>query len=777
LECSSPDLVIGSDGMSCKTSCGKGEFSGRLEDTGTCQKCEERCLSCEESADNCTECRDPEITPFVKNCPSCICKREEVTFRASEKNYCEGHPYIPCFSILLVKATDSQILSLPANNVTLGEKDYITLKNKTKPHQLLLREDGLQLILPRAKDKASTWYRHSKNPSITLVVDNGLLMTRNSTSYFLGGNPTIHNFTVKDEPNELAEEAGQLTAKIRASTSVYTAVGFEAMVTLSSLMGVQGGGYMISYVHLVRLLSEFRYMGVHHGDFYERVLDNAGKELDPESFLSPDDEIRNSHSSRGKFSEKNYPIALLSSSIWFRFVIYVFSWCVVKILKMKIRLFQNPETLSKLLYYTSVVVNRLHFSIFNMIVTKGTLVVVRTVLDLAPTSSWLWLQKYFGIFCSFLFCADFFDLFSWSLETPKGKSARRGELVRKQELGSPGSTARKARVEYDMLPESIAKVQGYELKTDASEATKALFYSPPMVDFSLETIKDTQLHTFSRNIPMRLEGFITRVRLVLYQILIVSLPLSPSVASAIILACEVTNLIVYLPLAIKHNYLRSRFYLASKINVGFAIIVMASISFGISLSGKKSGPSMWVQYFGIGTFLICNLIEFAITLCFTVSFVAHWWREYRNSKKNKKPIPEREKLFQRVWVLNTQTKLNQVSPFRKRQSAKKKTQKNLNMMNDFHKRQSGKKKSRNSSKMMKAFRMRRSGKKEVNHQQKNLRDGSANPSKTSQKLSILSRLRGSQWSLFQRLNPDHLKVNRTVMTKLPGKNQGGKFSG
>ena len=73
-------------------------------------------------------------------------------------------------------------------------------------------------------------------------------------------------------------------------------------------------------------------------------------------------------------------------------------------------------------------------------------------------------------------------------------------------------------------------------------------------------------------IALRLEGFVLRLRYVVYQILIVSLPQNPSLVSSLILIAELVHLSIYFYYAVRYQYAKNWILIISKFNVGFAII-------------------------------------------------------------------------------------------------------------------------------------------------------------------------------------------------------------
>ena len=131
-----------------------------------------------------------------------------------------------------------------------------------------------------------------------------------------------------------------------------------------------------------------------------------------------------------------------------------------------------------------------------------------------------------------------------------------------------------------------------------------------MFMFSTSNIKEPKYRKF---LAIRLEGFILRMRYVLYQIMIVSLSKNPTILSTSILTLEVTHVVVYIYYLGRYRYARNWMVMASKFNVGFTIIFFALLSFLLSIGQENSrimsNVAKTLQGLGVSVVVTCILLE------------------------------------------------------------------------------------------------------------------------------------------------------------------------
>ena len=82
----------------------------------------------------------------------------------------------------------------------------------------------------------------------------------------------------------------------------------------------------------------------------------------------------------------------------------------------------------------------------------------------------------------------------------------------------------------------------------------------------------------------RVEGVVLRVRLVIYQILLVSLNQSPIGAAFSIFTIELIHIVIYSYYSIRYRYARDWLLLISKINIGVSLMIISLIAIINSLS-------------------------------------------------------------------------------------------------------------------------------------------------------------------------------------------------
>ena len=113
---------------------------------------------------------------------------------------------------------------------------------------------------------------------------------------------------------------------------------------------------------------------------------------------------------------------------------------------------------------------------------------------------------------------------------------------------------------YDKLPKQVplqvlsmdqAAALGYEETQDIKYVLSKLEHNQQMYIFSTANIKREKDRRF---LALRLEGFILRMRYVIYQMMIVSLAQTPSLVSASILITESIHVSIYFYYSVRYRY-------------------------------------------------------------------------------------------------------------------------------------------------------------------------------------------------------------------------------
>ena len=138
----------------------------------------------------------------------------------------------------------------------------------------------------------------------------------------------------------------------------------------------------------------------------------------------------------------------------------------------------------------------------------------------------------------------------------------------------------------------------------------------PMFNFSTSNIGYTSL---SNVWVLRMEGFVLRVRLVIYTILIVTLTAFPMACTLSIWTLEILHISVYTFYAFKYRYAKNWFLMISKINVGLAILAITGTGTLINLSfddaeSHKNKVDPILQHICIIIFLFSVSLEMVVVI-------------------------------------------------------------------------------------------------------------------------------------------------------------------
>ena len=101
-----------------------------------------------------------------------------------------------------------------------------------------------------------------------------------------------------------------------------------------------------------------------------------------------------------------------------KIAIYLLSWGFKAISKLLIKIAKKREKINKFVFYFVYYHNKIHFGIFNAVLSQGVLLMSRTVLHTKtfPSNFSIFLDKIISIVCLILVCADFFLLFKTVLD-------------------------------------------------------------------------------------------------------------------------------------------------------------------------------------------------------------------------------------------------------------------------------------------------------------------------------------------------------------------------
>ena len=141
---------------------------------------------------------------------------------------------------------------------------------------------------------------------------------------------------------------------------------------------------------------------------------------------------------------------------------------------------------------------------------------------------------------------------------------------------------------------------------------------------------------------LRLEGFILRIRYVVYQAMLVALCQTPTLVSLIIFFTELTHLSVFFYYSVRYRYAKNWLLTISKFNVGLTIIYFSFLAFVLSIKQDSSSTmdfvSATVQGFALTVAINCLVVETTIIIVNFTTTAYEAYVNYRNGRKSKKLI-------------------------------------------------------------------------------------------------------------------------------------------
>ena len=181
----------------------------------------------------------------------------------------------------------------------------------------------------------------------------------------------------------------------------------------SSLASFDSTGSIINFSQIVKTLVKFRYVDVYYGELLEGYLKNYGRSLELEDKEEFNENIMNQVGERGKYSLYKRPIVTIKNLV-LKVVPYLFSWVlkIWKFIHLRKSRIAHKSKIGKVAFYLIFAHNAIHFSIFNIFLSSGVMLIVRTILHmkLNPETPFLKFDKVIAYIC-LLFCIlDFLEL-------------------------------------------------------------------------------------------------------------------------------------------------------------------------------------------------------------------------------------------------------------------------------------------------------------------------------------------------------------------------------
>ena len=132
-----------------------------------------------------------------------------------------------------------------------------------------------------------------------------------------------------------------------------------------------------------------------------------------------------------------------------------------------------------------------------------------------------------------------------------------------------------------LLTPEQAKNLNYRKCKDMKYSLNKIEFNQQIVNFSVSNIKNPE---HQKIFALRIEGFVLRIRYVVYQMLLVGLSANPFLVSIIIFLAEFTHLSVYFYYMMRYWYAKNLIVIASKFNVGFTICYFSFLALVLSLA-------------------------------------------------------------------------------------------------------------------------------------------------------------------------------------------------
>ena len=196
------------------------------------------------------------------------------------------------------------------------------------------------------------------------------------------------------------------------------------------------------------------------------------------------------------------------------------------------------------------------------------------------------------------------------------------------------------RVPLKYLTEKQASNLGYSKKQDIEYAASKLQNNQQMFVFSTSNIRREEDRKF---LALRLEGFVLRMRYVVYQAMLVALCQTPIIVTLSIFILESCYLSVYLYYAIRYRYPKNWLLMASKLNVGLSIIYFSLLGLILSANQENSKEMSYVaaklQGLGITIGVNCLLIETVLLIINLTTTAYEMYLDWKNQVPQQQIIP------------------------------------------------------------------------------------------------------------------------------------------
>ena len=165
-----------------------------------------------------------------------------------------------------------------------------------------------------------------------------------------------------------------------------------------------------------------------------------------------------------------------------------------------------------------------------------------------------------------------------------------------------------------------AEYLGYKKSINHQNAIDRIRFNEPLINFTISNTRKDRPAYFN-SLMIRIENPVLRLRICLYNVLLVCLSHMPIFVALIVSVSELSFIGYIFYTVCKYKYLENWFSIASRINVSFAILAINFIALiiGFTQSREISGfkdVSPILQYFGVAVIVFCVVFEaiFLITM-------------------------------------------------------------------------------------------------------------------------------------------------------------------
>ena len=137
---------------------------------------------------------------------------------------------------------------------------------------------------------------------------------------------------------------------------------------------------------------------------------------------------------------------------------YLISWILkgFRHIYMRMRRIRNECEIGKVAFYIIFIHNKLHFSIFNVFISSGIMLITRTLIHmkLVPETTLMKYDKVLAFICLVLVCLDFIDLISTAVEYSSELPTRKERIERKKRIREIEKVKEFVQRKAEMLPSS-----------------------------------------------------------------------------------------------------------------------------------------------------------------------------------------------------------------------------------------------------------------------------------------------------------------------------------